>query len=283
VKKTIVLRQGSIAYSEDGEGPPVVLLHGLLVNGSLWRKVVPKLSGEARVIVPELPLGSHETPMRPDADLSVDGVANLVADFLEALELEDVTLVGVDTGGALTQIVATERPERVGRIVLSSCDAFDTFPPAAFKGLILAARIPGALVAMQSLFRIRPLWHSPLGFGWLAKRRDEQVIAGWLAPGANPEIRRDAKKVLSTVDPAITRRAGEKLRSFDKPALIAWAADDRVFPVKLAHRLADTIPNARVDLVPDSYTFTPEDNPDDLAAKIRAFVRETRTTEATTG
>src|SRR3712207_73178 len=121
---SISLSQGSMDYREDGAGPPVVLLHGLLVNGLLWHKVVPALSKDARVIVPELPLGSHATPMNPDADLSTRGVAKLVAELMDKLDLEDVTLVGNDTGGAIAQVVATEHPERIGRLVLTSCDTF---------------------------------------------------------------------------------------------------------------------------------------------------------------
>ena len=136
----MVLPQGTIRYRERGNGEPIVFVHGLLVNGDLWRKVVPTLAKDFRCITPDWPLGSHEVPMNPDADLTPTGLAKLVADFLAALELENVTLVGNDTGGALSQIVVTEHPERIARLVLTPCDAFEVFPPRLFK--YLSARRP---------------------------------------------------------------------------------------------------------------------------------------------
>ena len=125
-----------------GEGPPIVFVHGALVNANLWRKVVPRLDGFTRVTL-DLPLGSHLEPMPKDADLRPPALADLIADSLEALELTDVTLVGNDTGGGLCQIVATRRPERIGALVLTSCDAFDNFPPRFFRIVLAPARIPG--------------------------------------------------------------------------------------------------------------------------------------------
>ena len=270
---SVQLSQGRLDYTEDGEGPVVVLLHGLLVSGSLWRKVVPRLTKNHRVIVPELPFGAHQTPLDPDADLSVPGVATLIAELLEALELTDVTLVGNDTGGAFAQVVATEYPHRIGRLVLTSCDAFDNFPPRMFAGLTIAARIPGALTALGLTMRLRPLWRTPMAFGWLAKRPiDDAVVRAWLAPGRRAEIRRDVAKVLRSIGPEHTQRAAEKLRGFDGPLLCAWAADDRFMPVEHAHRLAALVPDGHVELIADSYTFTPEDQPEALAKLIEAFV-----------
>src|SRR5512134_112537 len=111
-----------------GEGPPIVFVHGALVNANLWRKVVPLLDGHTRVTL-DLPLGSHLEPQGEGADMSVPALAGLISGALEALDLSDATVVGNDTGGALTQIAATTDPERVGRLVLTSCDAFDNFPP----------------------------------------------------------------------------------------------------------------------------------------------------------
>ena len=272
---TVSLSQGSMDYREDGEGPAVVLVHGVLVGGSLWRKVVPRLAEHARVIVPELPLGAHRTPMKPDADLSTPGIARHLAEFLEALDLDDVTLVGNDTGGAVCQVLATEHPERIGRLVLTGCDMYENFPPKLFKPLLMTPKVPGAVPALQAAFKFKPLWRTPLAFGWLAKRPiDAAVIRGWLEPGSRPEIRRDLKKAILGVDAKYTLRAAEKLRSFDKPVLCVWGADDRLMPLEYARRLAAEVPDGRVEVIPDSYTFTPEDQPDALAAEIAAFVRE---------
>ena len=134
----------SVRYRELGSGEPIVLVHGLLNNGLLWRHVAPALAGEFRVIVPDWPLGSHEVPLGPGADLSPPGLARVIAGFLAARELEQVTLVGNDTGGALCQLVVTSQPERVGRLVLTPCDAYENFLPPMFRPLQVASRVPGA-------------------------------------------------------------------------------------------------------------------------------------------
>ena len=141
-QRELALPQGTIRYRERGSGEPIVFIHGLLVNGDLWRKVVPELSKDYRCIAPDLPLGSHAKAMSESADLSVYGLAKLIDDFLAALDLRDVALVGNDTGGALCQIVITRHPQRIGRLLLTPCDAFDNFPPPFFKWLLLPAKTP---------------------------------------------------------------------------------------------------------------------------------------------
>src|SRR3954451_4357782 len=150
------LRQGTIRYTESGEGDPIVFVHGLLVDGRLWRKVTPLLAGDFRCIVPEMPLGSHTTPMSPDADLSPPALAQLIEEFLESLGLDEVTLVGNDTGGAISQITAANHPQRIGRLVLTNCDAFETFLPPAFNPLKWPARA-GTLTELLQGMRLAPL------------------------------------------------------------------------------------------------------------------------------
>ncbi len=270
----VELPQGILRYRERGEGPPLLFIHGLLVNGDLWRKVVPRLAGQYRCITPDLPLGSHELPMRADADLSIPGLARLVADLIRALELKDVTLVANDTGGAITQLVMTEHPERIGRVVLTSCDAFDNFLPAMFRPLQLAAHVPPLLTAVLQLFRLRAVRRLPLGYGWLARYPiDPEIEDGYAGPVlADRGVRRDCFKVLRDISPRYTLRAAEKLRDFDRPVLLAWAADDRFFPVEHAERLAAALPQARLELVADSYTFVSEDQPEMLVKLMSDFL-----------
>jgi pimeloyl-ACP methyl ester carboxylesterase len=277
----VQLPQGTIRYRESGRGEPIVFVHGFLVNGLLWRKVVPNLERDFRCIVPDLPLGSHERPMNADADLSPKGLARLVADFIEALDLRNVTLVGNDTGGAICQIVATEHPERVGRLVLTPCDAFEHFPPAAFAYFGAVARVPGGLTALFQPLRMRAFRHSPIAFGWLIKGRpDPEVTEAWARPFlSNRGIRRDAVKVVRGIHKRHTLEAARKLPSFDRPTLIAWAPEDRFFKYDWAERLAATIPNARLERIEDAYTFVSEDQPDRLAELIASFAREPRTAE----
>jgi pimeloyl-ACP methyl ester carboxylesterase len=270
----ITLSQGTIHYRDEGEGPALVFIHGALVNGTLWDPVVERLSGRARCIVPDLPLGSHRTPLNPDADLTPTGLARLIADFLAALELEDVTLVGNDTGGGLCQFVAVRHPERVGGLVLTNCDAFENFPPKAFRPLVLTARAHLLTAFLQSV-RVRPVRRLPIAYGWLSKRPvPDDVLDGWVRPFlSDPGVRRDTRRFLAAVDPALLLDNAARLGEFDRPVLIAWAPEDRFFPIAHAHRLAALFPDARVVEIPDARTFVSWDQPDRLAELISSAVR----------
>jgi pimeloyl-ACP methyl ester carboxylesterase len=269
----VQLSQGTIRYQEDGSGPPVVFLHGALVDGRLWEPVVQRLRDRARCIVPELPLGSHELPLSEDADLSPHGLAALIAGFLEALDLRGVTLVGNDTGGGLAQLVAVRHPERLGRLVLTDCDAFENFPPKAFRPLVAAAKVPGALTALLAPMRLPAARRLPLAYGWLAKRPiPRDVMDGWTGRALQDAgVMRDLRKALAGLAPATLLDNAPKLTGFAKPVLLAWAREDRFFPVEHAHRLAAIFPDARVAEIGDAYTFVSWDQPDRLAELIGDF------------
>jgi pimeloyl-ACP methyl ester carboxylesterase len=275
MRSAVTVPAGTIAYSDTGDpqGPPVVLVHGAFVDGTLWRKVVPGLEGSYRCVVPDLPLGSHRTPMNPDADLSPHGLARLIADFLAELELTDVTLVGNDTGGALCQFVVTRHPERVGRLVLTPCDAYENYLPPAFRYLQLLARLPGGVGAVAQSMRIPLVRRTPLAFGWLAKTRiPGDVLAHWTEPIIDDRaVRADARKVLVGIDKRYTLEAAAKLREFGGPTMLAWAREDRFFRPKFAERLAADIPGSRLEWIEDSRTFVSEDQPDRLAELISGF------------
>ena len=268
------LPQGTIRYREHGSGDPVVFVHGFLANGDLWSRVVPELGGRFRCITPDWPLGSHEVPMTEDADLGGPALARLIADFLEALDLHEVTLVGNDTGGALCQMVVTRHPARVGRLVLTNCDAFDNFPPQFFKVLLAPVGLPGGAWALFQPFRVRALRNTPIGYGWLTKRGlDRETSDSFVCPGlARKEIRRDARKVLTGLHPRQTLEAATRLSTFDGPVLIAWAKERQFFPWEHAELLAGAFPSSRLEAIEDSYTFVPLDQPQRLAELIADFV-----------
>lgn len=269
----IELSSGPIAYRERGSGAPIVFVHGVFVNGDLWRKVVPALASTHRCITPDWPLGSHSLPMNPDADLSTPGLARLVAEFLDVLRLEDVTLVGNDTGGAVCQLVMADHSERLGRAVLASCDAFEVFPPSPFGFLRWMPRIPGANALIAQTLRLRAARRLPLVYGRVMHTQPEVAISdSYARPALQRAIRRDAKKACLGIDRVHTLGAAKRLADFNNPALLVWASDDLLFPVTLAERLAAVLPNASITVIDASRTFIGEDRPDELAAAIADFV-----------
>jgi pimeloyl-ACP methyl ester carboxylesterase len=276
-RNEIQLSAGTIRYADSGgSGPVILFVHGLLAGGGLWSSIIPRLSGSARCIAPDLPLGGHTIPMRPDADLSPRAVAGLVHEFMEKLDLTGVTLVGNDTGGAICQLLVTEHPERVARLVLTPSDCFEYFFPPRFRPLQWASRVPGLLgLALQPL-RINAVLTSPLGFGDTTKKGvPREEAAEMLRPYfSNRGVRRDTEKFVRKVSNKDTLAAAERLRDFDRPVLLAWAREDKFFPVKLAERLLERLPDGRLELIDDSYTFVPIDQPERLAELVREFVLE---------
>jgi pimeloyl-ACP methyl ester carboxylesterase len=276
VKRSVALSAGTVEYRERGEGPPVVFVHGLLVNADLWRKVVPLLAG-CRSIAPDWPLGSHSIPMRAGADLSPTGVADLIAEFLAALDLEDVTLVANDTGGALTQILMTRHPERIGRVVLTPSDCFEYFFPPGFAFLPRLLRLPGQTWLMARMVQVKALHRLPFVFGMVARHPiPAEIRESYVRPVARSAgVRRDLRSFVTQVHRRHTLAAADALPAFTKPVLLAWAAEDRVFPVAFGRRLAGVLPDAKFVEVAHSYTFVPEDQPAVLAGLITEFTGTT--------
>jgi pimeloyl-ACP methyl ester carboxylesterase len=261
-----------VRYREKGEGKPIVFVHGYLVDGRLWDGVVDRLSDRFRCIAPDWPIGSQQVAMRPDADLSPPGVAQLISDFLDALDLDDVTIVGNDSGGAMSQILVTRHPERIGRLVLTNCDTYENFPPGIFKAMPPVAKLPGGMALLSAPFRIGALARA--AFRPFAKTRiPDELVASWLAPSIrDAEIRRDLRKVTAGMNKRHTLEAAERLRDFNRPVLFAWAPEDRLFKLRDAERLAAAIPDSRVVQIPDSKLFVSIDQPDRLSELIAEFV-----------
>jgi pimeloyl-ACP methyl ester carboxylesterase len=278
--REVDLGTARIRYRERGEGPPVVFVHGLLTNGRLWRKVAPALAEAGfRCLVPDWPLGSHEIPV-PEADLSPPGIAALIAEFLAALELSEVTLIANDTGGGLTQILMSNHPERIGRVVLTPSDSFECFLPPMFAVLPRMARVPGAISSLVGAMRSRVIQRSPMVFGWLAKHPiPDDVLDSYLLPSRGDRaIRADLRRFLRGVDKRHTLAAAERHPNFPQPVLLAWAEEDKHFPLSLARRLAEALPNAQLREIADAYTFVPEDQPEELSSLVVDFLRAPATT-----
>ncbi|MER5899830.1 alpha/beta hydrolase [Streptomyces mirabilis] len=279
----IELSAGTVAYRDTGgDGPVLVLLHGLMMDAALWDQTTTELAADHRCVAPTLPLGAHRHGMRADADLSLPGVARLVAEFLDRLDLRDVVLVGNDTGGALVQLMMVDGAARAAGVVLVSCDAFDNFPPGLTgRTLVLSGRLPPRLFGMfMQQMRLRPLRRMPVAFGWLTLRGDA-ATARWIRPVLErPEIRRDAVRTLraAAADTGLLLAAAERLPRFDRPALVVWARGDRVMPPEHGRRLAALLPRGRLVEIDDSYTLVPLDRPTELARAIREFTRSSAAT-----
>jgi pimeloyl-ACP methyl ester carboxylesterase len=274
------LPQGRLAYRAagpaDSSSPPVVFAHGVLVDARLWEGVAERLAAQGiRSYAPTLPLGAHQWPMNPDADLSPRGVAQLVLDFMAALDLSDVIIVGNDTGGAICQIMLGADTSRIGAAVLTDCDAFGTFPPRALAPLFRALRHPGLVAGMVPALRLEKVRHGRLAYGPLSRNPiDPALTRAWIQPLASKNIRRDLARFARGVRPRLLLDAASRFSEFTGPVRILWGEDDPFFRTELGRQLSEAFPRAAFTTVPGARTFLPLDHPDELAGEIMAVTRE---------
>lgn len=271
---TINLSAGPLSYGDTGDGPTLLFIHGYLVNEQFWRNVVPHLSTHFRCITPTLPLGAHTHAMSPDAALTPQSVAALIAEFMTALDLRDVTLVGCDTGGALCQLVLAHHPERLSALVLTNCDAYENFFPLLLRPLQWSFLVPGMAWLLVQLLRTRLMqWIllAPVAHNL----PPAAVRASYFTPSRQvPAVRHDMRRFGLSVNNRDTIAAAQHFKDVTLPVLLVWGEDDILFPMKYAERLYADFPNATLQRVPDSRAFMPEDQPDVLAQAIVDFFKQ---------
>jgi pimeloyl-ACP methyl ester carboxylesterase len=277
---TVDIAAGRIHYVERGSGPVVVLLHGLLMNHTQWDEVIDLLPDGFRYVLPDLPLGAHSTPMHPDTDLSLRGLNQIIADFLTALDLREVTLVHSDWGGGLF-LTAYGLDERVGRLIALPCEAFDNFPPGLpGKMVAIAVRIPGGIPLALRQLRIRFLRNSPLLMGHMARKPlPDVLVRGWTEHALRDKgIRRDLLKYNSSdfVKAELIANT-EALQRFSGAALVLWSSAGKVMPREHGRRLAELLPNGRLVEIDDAYVLSMLDRPEAVAAAMTTFLTNQRT------
>jgi pimeloyl-ACP methyl ester carboxylesterase len=273
--RDVMLPSGPVRYHDRGSGPVVVFVHGIIANADVWRNVVPALSDTYRCVAPDWPLGGHRLPMKPGTDFTLFGLARLVSQFLAALDLQDVTLVGNDTGGAIVQAVAARHPGRLARIVLTPCDAFDNFLPLPIRHLQVFGRTRPGLRILAEFLRSTTVQRWPIAFGRLTERPiAPAIMTSYVEPlRTSAGVRADFAALVRAISPRLTEDVIAGLERFDKPALIAWARERRpFFPLAHAYRLAGHLPDARVVVIEDSGPFVTEDRPAAVARLLREFI-----------
>lgn len=273
-KSSVKTASGTIACAEQGQGPVALFVHGVLLNGHLWRHQLAALSDIRRCIAPDL-LAHGDTEIAATQDVSVTANAGMVRELLDALHIDQVDLVGNDSGGGIAQIFAAHHPQRVRTLTLTNCDAHDNWPPEAFKPFLEMAAAGGlpktlaAVIGDKTIYRspqaLRPAYEHP-------ERVTDETIARYLEPHLRTAQRtRDLERFLAAFDPSHTIAVEAQLKNLQAPTLIAWGTDDIYFDVKWADWLAATIPGTRRNVrFEGARIFFPEERWSEFNRELRA-------------
>ncbi len=275
LKRKTAAIHGGVSYVEEGNGIPILFVHGTLSNANTWRKIIPSLSKKYRCIAIDLPIGGHTIPLAERVDLSPVGIANLIKDFLDFLNIEKAIIVSNDTGGAYAQIFASLYPESIEKMIFSNCEVLDVFPPKKFKYLISAVRIPGFTYLLSRCFKIKGMLRSDLVMGLLSDKISGSELSELYLKSFinNKKVRRNFTDNVKTWSPEYTIEAGKILATKKFPVLVLWGAEDvKLFPMKLAEQLKDMFANSKLIPIPNSKTYIQEDQPEIMIEEIDRFV-----------
>jgi len=274
VPHSVHTASGLISYTEQGTGPVALFVHGVLLNGYLWRHQLSDLSDIRRCIAIDL-LAHGNTEISPEQDVSVTANAKMLKEFLDALNIDQVDLVGNDSGGGIVQIFAALYPERVRTLTLTDCDTHDNWPPEAFKPFLAMAAAGGLRGALESMLADKNIYRASQALG-PAYEHPEQLsddtIEKYLRPLVVTEQKtRDLQRFLAAFDNRHTLAIEDRLRTLKAPTLIVWGTDDVYFDVKWSHWLAENIPGARrrVELR-GARIFFPEERWEEFDKELRA-------------
>ena len=271
--RSVETPSGRIGYFERGSGPAALFVHGVLLNGYLWRHQFEGLSDIRRCLAVDL-LAHGTTEIEPDQDVSVAANAKMLEEFLDALKIDQVDLVGNDSGGGITQIFAAGNPQRVRTLTLTDCDAHDNWPPEAFKPFLAMAADGGLRGTLEAILANKNIYRSPGALGPAyehPERVKDETIETYLRPLVRTaEATTNLERFLAAFDNRYTRAIEPKLKTLKAPTLIVWGTDDIYFDVKWSRWLAETIPGTRKRVeLPGARIFFPEERPAEFNQELR--------------
>src|SRR5246500_4285507 len=275
IRRSVEIPSGRISYIEQGTGPVALFVHGVLLNSHLWRHQLKDLSDIRRCIAVDL-LAHGDTEIAPDQDVSVTANATMLKEVLDGLGVDQIDLVGNDSGGGIAQIFSALYPERVRSLTLTDCDTHDNWPPEAFKPFVAMVRAGGLRGTLEAMLSDKSIYRSPGALGPAYEHPEnvtDATIENYLRPFlASNERTRDLERFVEAFDNKHTVAIEAQIKTFEAPTLIVWATDDIYFDVKWSRWLADAIPGTqrRVEFK-GARIFFPEERPEEFNRELRGF------------
>ena len=264
-----------ITYIDEGKGIPILFIHGTLANGNTWRKIIPTLSQKYRCIAIDLQIGGHYIPLNDSIDLSPIGLAKILNEFLQFLNIKKAIIVSNDTGGAYAQIFASLYPQSIEKLVFTNCEVLEVFPPKRFKYLINSVKIPSFTYLLSRIFKIKSLLKSDMMMGLLSNSITKNEIAELYLKSfiENKNIRKNFANNVKTWSSIYTIEAAQILKEEKFPVLILWGIEDKkLFPLELGRQLKRIFINAKLIQIPGSKTCVQEDQPEIILKEIVDFI-----------
>lgn len=273
-RRTVETPSGSISYVEHGSGPVALFVHGVLLNGYLWRHQLAQLGDLRRCIAVDL-LAHGNTEISATQDVSVTANAHMLAQFLDALKIDQVDLVGNDSGGGICQIFAALYPQRIRSLALTNCDAHDNWPPEPFKPFVAMVAAGGLPDTLNAMLADKSIFRSPGALGPAYERPEavsDDTIETYLRPFTRSAQRtRDIERFVNAFDCRHTVEIERQLGQVQAPTLIAWGTDDIYFDLKWSHWLEKTIPGTKRRVEFNSARiFFPEERASEFNAELKA-------------
>lgn len=250
-----------------GVGEPVLLVHGFPTSGHLWRDVVPLLPEGHRVVVVDL-LGYGRSDRPNGHDVSIKGHAQRLIGFLDALRIAYAAIVGHDVGGGIAQYLAVHHPTRVSRLALLDSVGFDEWPTREVK--LAKATLP--LTRFLPTTWIVSVLRGDLERGYSNVEYARHSIDMYIRPFCTPDGRDALVEHLMALDPTETQALASRLKDIVAPTAVIWGAHDPFLAPRVGKRLADAIPDATFDVLPDVRHFIPETAPETVSALLARWL-----------
>jgi pimeloyl-ACP methyl ester carboxylesterase len=256
-----------IAFREEGEGSPVLLIHGIPTNSLMWRDLIPRLAKTRRVIAPDL-LNYGQSDKPKSADVSINAQSHILVKVMDALGVPRADIVAHDIGGGIAQLMAVNHPEKIRKLVLMDSVCFDSWPIPEFEPLqkpeAESEMSLNGFVSMMREFMPNGVYNKGV--------MTDELIELYLAPWSSEEGKRAFFRNLRRLNNEYTQAIADDLKHLPQQSLVIWGDNDAFQKPEYANRLVEAIPNAELVWIKEAGHWLIDEKPDEIGERINQFL-----------